>query len=236
LNINKPSGVTSFWVVKQVKRVLGAKKVGHCGTLDPLAEGVLLILFGKATRLQDSLMSGKKTYRTRILLGTCTDTGDITGKVISEKPVPALSQEQLLHIKESFTGVIRQVPPMYSALKHNGRRLYDLAREGITVERNERSVEIYSLEILGCAEKRLELRVRCSRGTYIRTLAEDIGRTLGCGATMESLCRERVEPFGLDDAFDGRELQQAAREELLRLHVPVERLHELKDARSDGRD
>jgi len=221
LSINKPSGVTSFWAVKQVKRVLGVKKVGHCGTLDPLAEGVLVILFGKATKLQSSFMSGRKTYRALLKLGAVTDTGDITGKVTGGTAVGNIEKLAVVNILKSFLGDIEQVPPMYSALKYGGRKLYEIAREGKEVKREPRSVSIYSIDLLNFHNEHLELRVECSKGTYIRTLAEDIGSKLGCGATIEALCRERSGDFTLETALDGKLLQDISREELLKHSIDM---------------
>ncbi|MHB9154072.1 MAG: tRNA pseudouridine(55) synthase TruB [Endomicrobiales bacterium] len=214
LNINKPPGVSSYWVVHEVKKVLGVKKAGHCGTLDPLAQGVLLVLFGPATKMQSSLMSQKKIYRVRLLLGVTTDTGDVTGKILVKQETAQVSPTRLDNLLEKFTGEIQQIPPMYSALKFKGRRLYELAREGKSVERLPRPVTIYRLELLRYGPSCLELRVECSRGTYIRTLGEDIGRELGCGATVENLVRERVGAFGIEAAIDGRTLRAFSRDEL----------------------
>ena len=245
LNINKPSGVTSFWVVKQVRRILGVKRTGHCGTLDPMAEGVLLIVFGSATRHQNTFMAGAKTYRARMQLGVTTNTGDATGKTITQKSpedvYACLDRVALLRgpgiagriiafftprgkrtvlgvetVLKRFTGTIQQVPPMFSALKYHGRRLYELARKGETVVRQPRTVKIYRIEILSLKDTVLEFRVECSRGTYIRTLCEDIGAALGCGATMSYLCREKVGTFDLSSAVDGKSLSSLSRGELLK--------------------
>jgi tRNA pseudouridine55 synthase len=215
LNVYKPAGVTSFWVVRQVRRILQVKRVGHCGTLDPLAEGVLLILFGRATRQQAAFMDGTKIYRARMLLGTVTDTGDTTGRVLRQTAVPAVTATDLQNLARRFTGAIQQVPPMYSALKHQGQRLYAIARAGGTVERQPRTVTIYQLEFLQVMGETLEFRVSCSRGTYVRTLIEDMGAVLGCGATMSFLVREQSGTFTASAAFDGAALSQATREELL---------------------
>jgi len=215
LNVNKPTGVTSFWAVKQVKRILGVKKVGHCGTLDPLAEGVLVILLGRSTKLQNILMGGNKVYRAVLKLGLETDTGDVTGKTLREFPVPRLETAAVREILDSFLGETEQVPPMFSALKYGGRRLYELAREGKEVKREPRKIIIHSIELLGIEGGRLEFRVECSRGTYVRTLGEDIGKKLGCGAAVETLCRERSGDYTLATALDGRQLQGISREDLL---------------------
>lgn len=229
LNISKPSGVTSYWVVNEVKRALGIRKVGHCGTLDPLAEGVLLILFGQATKLQAGLMAGKKTYRTRMLLGVTTDTGDITGKVRQTLDAAPVQPAHLEKILERFTGEIMQIPPMYSALKVGGRRLYDLARKGEEVERQPRPVTVYRIKSLSYEHPRVTLEIECSRGTYIRTLVEDIGAALGCGATVEFLSRENVGNFSRENALDGRALRGMTKDELLGKAYPVEEVRRRMD-------
>lgn len=230
LNINKPSGITSFGVVWQARRILQARKVGHCGTLDPLAEGILLVLFGKATRLQQQFMSMPKTYRTQLLLGTTTDTGDISGKITSQKEVPHLPSETLNNIFNQFKGEIEQIPPMYSALKYGGKKLYELARTGIEVPRLPRKITIYSIELISCVHPYLDIRVSCSRGTYVRTLAEDIGKKIGCGATVNKLCREAVGHFTIASAIDGTKLTNMTKEELLfatiQLVIPANTLRE----------
>jgi tRNA pseudouridine55 synthase len=227
LTVNKPSGVTSFWVVRQVRKTLGVKKVGHCGTLDPLAEGVLLVLFGKATRLQGMLMEGRKVYRTRMRLGVTTDTGDISGAVLSRNEIPSISDDQVRQIVERFTGEIEQVPPMYSALRKNGKRLYEFARQGIEVERAPRRVTVYRLELHDRTQEYWDMHITCSRGTYIRTICEDIGKYIGCGATMESLCREQVGPFSLDSAVDGREITLIGRQALLDRSLTSEQIESI---------
>jgi tRNA pseudouridine55 synthase len=222
LNISKPTGITSFRVVKLVKHILKVKKVGHCGTLDPLAEGVLLVLFGSATKQQDQLMHQDKVYTATILLGRATDTGDITGKITCETPVPGDSLEKLPDIFAKFTGKVLQVPPMYSALKYGGKKLYELARLGITVERSPRKITIYKIELLSFDAPRLSLRVHCSSGTYIRTLAEDIGTALGCGGTIEKLRRDSVGNYTLETALNYEEVRQLSADALLAKSIPQE--------------
>jgi len=200
--INKPSKISSFKAVNNIKRILGAKKAGHCGTLDPMASGVLLILFGSSTKLQEQFMELKKVYRAKFLIGIMTDTGDITGKIMAKKDFKDIKTEQVIEVLNSFIGETEQIPPMYSALKYGGRKLYELARKGIEVERSPRSVMIYSIEYLSLEDNVLDVRIECSKGTYIRTLGEDIGKKLGCGATMTSLCREKIGPFSLESALD----------------------------------
>lgn len=224
LTINKHSGVTSFWVVRQIRKKLAVKKTGHCGTLDPLATGVLLVVFGKATKLQSALMGKPKIYRAKLQLGITTDTGDITGTVKTTAPVPTLEPTAVTAVLQGFTGIIEQIPPMYSALKQNGVKLYELARQGIEVERKARTVTIYSIDLLSCNENSLDIRVHCSCGTYIRTLAEDIGAALGCGATVAELCREAVGEYTLDGALDSAEIPAMQYDALLARSVPFETL------------
>jgi tRNA pseudouridine55 synthase len=222
LNISKPTGISSFHVVRAVKHILKVKKVGHCGTLDPLAEGVLLVLFGAATKQQDKLMHQDKTYAATILLGRNTDTGDITGKTITESSVPPDAIERLPEILLKFTGPIMQVPPMYSALKYGGKKLYELARQGITVERSARQITIYKIQLLSYEAPRLVISVHCSSGTYIRTLAEDIGAALGCGGTIEKLRRDSVGTYTMDTSIRFEEARQFSPEALLARSIPQE--------------
>lgn len=199
LMIDKPSGVTSQVVINRVRRVTGERRVGHCGTLDPLASGVLPVMIGQATKACDYLMEHEKTYTAAIQFGRTTDSEDVTGETLSvyEGSLPTL--EQVREAANRFIGEIEQVPPMYSALKQNGQKLVDLARKGITVERQPRRVVIHALRVYEqdgvCC-----LDVRCSRGTYIRTLCADIGTALGCGACMSALRRTSVGKFTLEQS------------------------------------
>jgi tRNA pseudouridine55 synthase len=195
LNINKPSGWTSHDVVARVRRLSGQRRVGHAGTLDPLAEGVLVVMLGRATRLADLVQAGRKTYVARITLGSATSTDDAEGAVIAEAPVPAFDIEPVL---AHFRGDILQVPPAYSAIKVGGQRAYAVARRGEAVTLEARPVMIYDLRVLGLEP--LTLEVTCSRGTYIRSLARDIARALGTVGHLAHLVRTRVGPFALDDA------------------------------------
>lgn len=200
INVFKPRGLTSNDVVKRVKKILNVKKVGHTGTLDPNASGVLPICIGKATRVSEYLLYSNKRYIAEITLGFSTDTQDEEGNILnhSEKEV---AQNEILEAFASFKGEIYQIPPMYSALKYSGKRLYELAREGIEVEREKRKVYIYDLEILKIIDNRKILfSVECSRGTYIRTLCNDIGEYLGTYGYMSFLIRTSVYPFKLDNA------------------------------------
>lgn len=221
LNINKPGGVTSFWVVQKVKRILETKKAGHCGTLDPMAVGVLLVLFGAATKKQAVLMESRKVYTTRLLLGVTTDTADITGKVIDRKAVPDISVQTVDRMLNRFIGTIKQFTPVYSAYKYKGKRLYEYARAGEKALGIPRIVTVYSLECLGVGEKTIDLRIECSGGTYIRSLGQDIGNALGCGACLKYLCRDRIGDFDISSAIDGKKLDSYTKEDLIGLSIRV---------------
>jgi tRNA pseudouridine55 synthase len=215
LNINKPSGCTSFQVVRHIRSLLGASKVGHCGTLDPLASGVLIVVFGDATRQAESLMGQEKVYKADMILGIRTDSGDVTGRTIEQSQVPFFSREKIEKAFLKFMGPQRQVPPIVSAIKYQGTRLYKLARAGIEAPRPPRDIEIHSLDILDIQPAQISFRVRCSKGTYVRSLAEDIGRELGVPATLKSLVRERSGDFRVEDALTWQEISSMSREELL---------------------
>lgn len=193
--MDKPAGISSNDVVQQAKRLFGAQKVGHTGSLDPLATGVLPLCFGEATKFSQYLLDANKTYWTRIRLGVSTETGDADGEVIAQVDATAITQTQVSDALEHFVGEIEQIPSMYSALKHQGQPLYKLARQGIEVERAPRTVTIYSAELLQFAEAYIELRVHCSKGTYIRSLAEDLGAALGCGGHVSALRRLAAGPY-----------------------------------------
>ncbi len=187
--LDKPSGFSSNQVLQKVKRYLKADKAGHTGSLDPMATGMLPLCFGQATKLCEYLLASDKCYQARIQLGVGTDTGDADGDIIEQTPVPALSQEKVSLILNQFLGDIKQVPPMYSALKKDGVPLYQLARQGIDVERKARRIHIHQLVLLALGQDWLELQVVCSKGTYIRRLAEDIGQALHCAAHLTMLRR-----------------------------------------------
>ena len=195
LLLDKPIGITSNAALQTVKRLYAAKKAGHTGSLDPLATGMLPICFGKATKISAQLLDADKTYQVTAQLGIKTATGDKEGEIIAEKPVATFTLSQMEKTLENFRGPIQQIPPMYSALKHQGQPLYKLARRGITIERLPRSVTIHQLDLINFADDVIELYVRCSKGTYIRTLIEDIGEALGCGAHVISLRRLTVAKF-----------------------------------------
>lgn len=201
LNLNKPRGLTSHDVVARVRAIARQKEVGHAGTLDPMATGVLLLCLGRATRLAEYLMDSPKLYRARVRLGITTDTDDAEGMVVAERPVE-VDRTAVEAALERFRGSILQVPPMYSALKREGRPLYRLARQGQTVEREPRPVEIYRLDLTAWEPPELTLEVLCSPGTYIRALARDLGEALGCGAHLTGLIRLASGDFRLEDAAE----------------------------------
>ena len=213
--INKPAGWTSMDVCAKLRGIFHEKRVGHAGTLDPMATGVLPVFVGQATKAVSFAESGEKEYLARLRLGLTTDTQDTTGTVLSELPV-TVTEEDLRAVLPRFTGEIEQIPPMYSAVKVRGRKLYELARKGAEVERKPRAVTIFSLELLGQTGKNeYALRVRCSKGTYIRTLCHDIGAVLGCGGAMSALERTMAAGFTLSEAVTLEQVQ-AQKESLLR--------------------
>jgi len=202
LVIDKPLDVTSNGILQQVKRLFGAAKAGHTGALDPLATGVLPLCFGEATKFSQMMLDSDKSYIATAKLGVRTETGDSEGAVVEEKPVPAeLDSASLEPVLERFRGDIQQVPSMYSALKHKGRPLYEYAREGIEVERPARPVTIYELTLLDVRDDEMDIAVSCTKGTYIRSLVEDIGEALGCGAHVTALRRTMASGFTLADAY-----------------------------------
>ena len=220
--INKEEGYTSHDVVSCLRGILHIRRIGHTGTLDPMATGVLPAAVGRGTSLAGMLTEKKKTYRTRMHLGITTDTQDRTGSVISEKPV-GCTESQILDAVRSFEGEQMQVPPMYSALKVNGKKLYELAREGKTVERKARPVTFYEIRVTDISLPFIEMTVQCSKGTYIRTLCHDIGESLGCGAMMESLQRTASGSFTLENAFTLEEVRNAVEAGRLEdIIIPVE--------------
>lgn len=222
LNVYKEAGFTSHDVVAKLRGICRQKKIGHTGTLDPEAVGVLPVCLGSGTKLCDMLTDKSKEYEAVLLLGQVTDTQDVTGTVLEEHEV-TVDEEQAVEAIRSFVGAYEQIPPMYSALKVNGKRLYELARAGKEVERKGRPVEIHSIEILSVSLPEITFRVACSKGTYIRTLCHDIGQKLGCGGTMKSLKRTRVGIFTIDGALKLSQLEELAAQGLLEEKViPVE--------------
>lgn len=219
LIIDKPKGVTSFDVIRDIRKEYGTKKVGHTGTLDPMATGVLPILIGDATKLSDYLMDHDKEYIAVLKLGEKRDTGDSEGNIIETSKIPNLTTQEIENTLKTFIGKISQIPPMYSAIKVNGKKLYELAREGKEIERKPRSVEIYSIELLEVEKNteniidKIKFKVNCSKGTYIRTLCEDIAEKLGTVGYMKELRRTRVGKFTLEDINKCVSLEEILSEE-----------------------
>lgn len=223
LNIYKEKGYTSHDVVAKLRGIVGQKKIGHTGTLDPDAVGVLPVCLGKATKLCDMLTDKTKTYETVMLLGTVTDTQDVSGTVISEASTEMLDEVAIKSAIDSFVGEYMQVPPMYSALKVNGKKLYELAREGIEIERKARPVFIHNIMIKEIDFPRVRMEVTCSKGTYIRTLCHDIGKALECGACMEELIRTKVSRFEIKDSLTLAQVQELKETgKLDEILVPIE--------------
>lgn len=210
INVYKEKGFTSFDVVAKLRGIFHQKKIGHTGTLDPDAEGVLPVCFGKATKVCDFLTDKDKEYKAILLLGQETDTQDVSGEVLNRSEV-LVSENEVREAILSFVGEYEQIPPMYSALKVNGQKLCDLARKGVTVERKARPVKIHSIEILSMNLPEVEIVVSCSKGTYIRTLCDDIGKMLGCYGCMKELLRTRVDRFGVEDAYRLAELEELSK-------------------------
>ncbi len=224
LLVHKPAGITSFDVVARIRRLYGTKKVGHTGTLDPMATGLLGVLVGRAVKASEFLTEKDKEYIAGLRLGLTTDTEDTTGKTLTEcADIPA--KETVLQTAKGFIGDIMQVPPLYSALKVNGQKLVDLARKGITVEREARPITVYDIEIDG-EGRDYTMRVACSKGTYIRTLCADIGAKLGCGGVMSSLVRTKAGIFDLENAYTLEALEAMTMEERYDKLIPTELLFE----------
>ncbi|OAH97703.1 tRNA pseudouridine(55) synthase TruB [Methylomonas methanica] len=226
--LDKRLGASSNQALQEVRRLFNANKAGHTGALDPLATGLLPLCFGEATKVSALMLDDDKCYQVTIQLGVMTDTGDSEGKIVAEMPVPALDGERLQACLQHFTGPIEQVPPMYSALKHQGKKLYELAREGKTVDRQARAITIYELHLLSVDAEagQLTLDVFCSKGTYIRSLAEDIGHWLGTCGTVTALRRTKAGMFDLDQAYTLQQLQAMdfaqLQNTLIALDVPLQ--------------
>ncbi|CAF0702481.1 tRNA pseudouridine synthase B [Candidatus Methylacidithermus pantelleriae] len=219
LLINKPKGYTSHDMVAFIRRKFHVKKVGHCGTLDPIATGLLILVLGKATKIQDLLMSEDKVYRGRMRLGQITDTQDADGVILEERPVPQYSDAEIQEAFERFTGDFYQTPPMISAVKYKGIPLYKLARAGKNVERKPRIVHLYYYKILGRDSQHIDFEIGCSKGFYVRTYCHDIGLALGCGAHLVELTRLRSGNFTLDQAISWETLQALDSPSQLLQHV-----------------
>jgi len=206
--VNKPSGMTSHDVVLRVRRVLGIRRVGHAGTLDPLATGILIILIGKATKLFSRFESFDKGYRATLLLGTRTRSADIQGDVLRREPYEKITRDQVESALQRFVGEIDQLPPMVSAVKVKGRRLYELARQGLEVERKARRIRINRLDLATFELPHIQISLECSKGTYVRQIAEDLGEALGCGACITQIERFKVGPFEMTQAVELNKLSE----------------------------
>ena len=226
--LNKPLGLSSNSALQKVRRLFNAQKAGHTGALDPLATGLLPICLGEATKFSHYLLDSTKRYQTTVKLGQTTATGDVEGEILQQRDVPALTEANIEQVLEQFRGDIKQVPPMYSALKREGRPLYELARQGIEIEREARPVTIYELKLLSFTEDSLTLDVTCSKGTYIRVLGEDIGEALGCGGHLIHLHRTQTGHFELIPSYTLEYLETLTSPErdalLLSVYAPVEHL------------
>lgn len=220
INVYKEKGYTSFDVVAKMRGIFHQKKIGHTGTLDPDAEGVLPVCLGKATRVCDLLTDKDKVYRTVLLLGQETDTQDISGQVLRSSVVD-VKEEQIRETVNRFKGPQKQIPPMYSALKINGKKLYELAREGKVVERKARDIEVFDITIERIELPEVEMTIHCSKGTYIRTICNDIGEKLGCFGCMKSLLRTRVAGFSIEDAIKLSELEKRTDDSMV---IPIDRV------------
>ncbi len=225
LLLDKPAGMSSNFALQKVKRLFNANKAGHTGSLDPIATGVLPICLGEATKVSGYLLDASKGYAVTVKLGEVTSTADIEGEVIDAREVPEITEQHLMDVLQSFVGDIEQVPPMHSALKLNGQPLYKLARQGIEVERKARPVTIYSIELLAQRFDELDLQVQCSKGTYIRSLAQDIGEELGCGGHVKVLRRTHVAGFDLSQTVTIEQLEslieEGSFEDLDRCLLPI---------------
>jgi tRNA pseudouridine55 synthase len=207
--INKPDGITSHDVVARIRKKLGLRRVGHAGTLDPLATGVLVILLGKSTKLFDKFVAFDKAYIATLILGQETTSADIQGKLVRERDYTHITREAVERAFVEFTGEIQQLPPMVSAVKKNGKKLYEFARKGIVVERQPRSIRIDRLEIVDFNPPHVKFYVECSKGTYIRQLAQDVGEYLGCGACISQIERTKVGSFSIKDAIKIEDLNES---------------------------
>lgn len=222
INVNKPSGITSFDVVRKLRRILHERKIGHTGTLDPLAQGVLVICIGKATKMVQDIEGYEKTYTAGFELGYRTDTYDTEGQVIEKREVNDITLDKLQEVLKNFIGEIEQIPPMYSALKVDGKKLYELARQGIEIERKARLIEIKSIDIIEFDGVKGKIRCDVSKGTYIRSLIDDIGKALGTLATMTSLVREKVGSLSIKNSYTLEEIEAMSFEEKLDFLCSVE--------------
>jgi len=207
--INKPDGITSHDVIKRVRKKFKIRRVGHAGTLDPIATGVLIVLLGKSTKLFSQFVNLNKAYKATLILGTSTNSADVQGQVIRRLPYDHVTQKQIEDAFEKFTGEIEQVPPMVSAIKVKGKKLYELARKGIVVKREPRKIRIDCLKLERMQAPEVRFYIECSKGTYVRQVAEDIGNVLGCGACIAKIERTKVGSFSIEDAVDIEDLNES---------------------------
>jgi tRNA pseudouridine55 synthase len=221
LLVDKPTGMTSHDVVNRARRIFKMKKIGHAGTLDPMATGLLILLIGRATRLSQYLMSLDKVYEGSVTLGITTDSQDAVGNVISTRQVPDLDRAAVDKVLSSFVGDQYQIPPMFSAIKKEGVPLYKLARKGQTIEREPRFIRVSTFDLLRYDPPNLDIRVKCSKGTYVRTLAHDIGEKIGCGAHLSSLCRTASDYFRVEDAHTLTMLEEMSPGSLADSLIPI---------------
>ncbi len=226
VNLNKPAGCTSNKMVGTARRLFGMKRIGHTGTLDPAASGVLPLLLGKATRAAELITARTKRYRAEILLGTVTDSLDMDGNILEQNPVN-VAEEEVRRVVSGFVGETEQLPPMYSAISIGGRRLYDLARQGVEVEREKRPVTIYEINIEKISLPQITALIKCAKGTYIRALAADIGAALGCGACLKGLCRVENGSLKIENAYTPEDLERMASEgRLAEAVIPIDKMFE----------
>jgi len=215
LVVNKPVGITSFKLVSIIKKKLQVTKVGHCGTLDPLASGLMLVVIDKATKLQDNFMKKDKVYMASVRLGIRTNSGDLDGEIISQSDYSHVDIDKIKKVCGSFIGEIEQIPPMFSALKVGGKKLYELARKGIEIERKKRKIKIYFIDVLNFSNGIIDMRIKCSSGTYIRTLAEDIGKNLNTDAVLNNLVREEIDEYLLKQSISLADIENNEKEFVL---------------------
>jgi tRNA pseudouridine55 synthase len=225
LLLDKPISLTSNAALQRVKRLFCAKKAGHTGSLDPLATGMLPICFGEATKVSQFLLDSDKHYQVGVTLGVKTTTGDSEGDIIATKPVD-VTEAQINHILNQFIGTLQQIPPMFSAVKYQGKPLYELARKGIEIERKPRTIKIHSIQLISCKDNKFNFDVHCSKGTYVRTLVEDMGEQLGCGAHVSSLCRSSVVPYEKNKMYTMEALEELQQHQgtdaLLKCLLPID--------------
>lgn len=234
INVYKEKGQTSHDVVNRVRKIFATRKVGHTGTLDPNATGVLPIAVNNATKVIEYMEHDDKTYVAELILGIVTDTEDIWGNILEENFVN-VTKDEIEDVIKSFIGKQKQVPPMYSALKVNGKKLYELAREGKVIERETREIEIFSIEEIEIIENKISFKVHCSKGTYIRTLCKDIGKKLGCGAAMSALKRVQAGGFTIDNAVKLSELEKDKEKYVLDLEIPLKKFSVIELNDEEGR-